>query len=87
MKEYEEKNEKKNICFEFVFFKCREIFIGGVKVEGRVEINVNLWEKLKKLGSELMLMIIFYLLFLKFIYKRFVVGRIKFVVNGKNLDS
>lgn len=87
LKEYEEKNEKKNIRPESAPLKRRETSTGGVKVEGRAETNVNLREKSKKSGNESTLTTTPHPPSSKFIYKRPVAGRIKLAVNGKNPDS
>ena len=89
LKEYEEKNEKKNIRPESAPLRRKENSSsgGGIKVEGTSATNVNLREKSNKSGNESSLAATPHPPASKFIYKRPVAGRIKLAVNGKNPDS
>ncbi|XP_061182752.1 E3 ubiquitin-protein ligase RBBP6-like [Saccostrea echinata] len=85
LKEYEEKNEKKNIRPESAPLRRKDPSTpGGIKVEGTPETNVNIREKSNKSPNDSALLATPHPPTSKFIYKRPVAGRIKLAVNGNS---
>ncbi|XP_062604072.1 E3 ubiquitin-protein ligase RBBP6-like [Saccostrea cucullata] len=83
LKEYEEKNEKKNIRPESAPLRRKDPS-GGIKVEGTADTNVNIRDKSNKASNDSALLATPHPPTSKFIYKRPVAGRIKLAVNGNS---